>query len=761
MEKIGVAAVVEGLSGFMGDMGKMDDAIRGLISPTNILGSVFGGLGRIFENVGSFVVNTLAHALGELLADAVQWVTSQIKELISSTIEAAGEFQKLELRLNTLNFNDLTDSGMEFNAAQKEAVRLTKEQLSWLQKLAAQTPYDNTDISNVYTLARGYSFNDEEARKLTETIIDFTSGMGLGNTEIVRIIKNFGQMRQLGKLTQRDLNDLATGAFVPVNKILAQMRVETGLSGKAFDDFRVSGEGVDLFLATFTKMVESDFGGAAQKMARTFGAATDNVKDFIKSVVGLNIVKPILDVLGGRVAGFMDELTSEDRWNSIVGLATRIGTSLSSIVTDILDLAPDAKGMADAIVDAFGNIADWIDQHHDDIVNFARDSAAWIETTLIPAVERVWDFLFGSDMQPGAIQKFGAWLKDEFLPFIQTQVIPGVADLFDAITGKKQEAPTTMSGDKQGGAGEDTTALQNVVAGVASLATALPSVLELLGAIGDAILVSFGGDETQTFSEFVTGTLIPAIQDLTQWIRDNQETVGLFVKTLLLLEGLAIVVGIVFSLVAAFASLAIGGSVLAAIVTSVNNVISVVERLKLSFAVAVGAILGGVLSMYLKFLEFKANVARTFTEMMDAIKNKDWTGVGRALVDGIKRGLQNAWTGFMSTVRTLAQNALNAFNAIFNIHSPSKEMFNIGQNIVKGLAKGVADSTGIAVKAMAGTANSMLAAATPQMSYTNATTAPSQNTYSNTNNFNATFSSNTQKEPLLQDFSMLASLVGS
>lgn len=115
----------------------------------------------------------------------------------------------------------------------------------------------------------------------------------------------------------------------------------------------------------------------------------------------------------------------------------------------------------------------------------------------------------------------------------------------------------------------------------------------------------------------------------------------------------------------------------------------------------------------------------------------------------------------ISAVRELAQRALNTFYSIFSIHSPSAEMYDIGEMIVKGLAKGVSDSAGMAVKAMTNTAASMLSAASPQMAYSMATTAPSQTTYQNTNNFNATFNSNTRNEPLMSDFSMMASLVGA
>lgn len=760
----------------MGDMGKMDDSIRKLVSPTNILGSAFGALGNIFESVGSFVVNTLAHAIGELLADAIQWAAQQIQELITGAIEAGVEFQKLSLRLDTLNFNSLKDSGMDYDTAIKESIRSTKEQLSWIQKLANSTPYDNTDIANTYTLARSYSFTDQEARKLTETTADFAAGMGLSSVEIVRIMKNFGQMRQLGKLTQRDLNDLAVGAFVPINDILKRMQVETGLTGDAFDDFRKTGDGVESFMRNFIALTEDNFGGSAAKMARTFEAATDNAKDFVKSILGLNVVKPILDVLGGHIADVMDIMNEEieiggigfgrkteevtTRFQQIVDIATRIGSSLSGIIQDILGLAPDARGIADKLVSGLEGIAIWLQQNSEDIVWYVNRAVIWLQDNLLPAIQQVWSFLFGSSGETGAIQKFGDWLKNDFLPFIQTQVIPGVSDLFDAITGKQKEAPTTMSGDKQGGEQEDTTALQNVVAGVASLATALPSVLELLGAIGDVILVAFGGDQTQTFAEFVTNILIPAIQELTTFINENQAGfVGLF-KAIMLLEVIGFIAGLVAGLILQVAALFIAFGLLPFIIAIVASIVSWILIFKLTWELVAQSVIIWIGYIIETFKDFLANVTTTFNEVVDAIKNKDWVGAGKALVDGVIRGVKDTWGNFITLVTSLAQNALDTFNSIFSINSPSKAMADIGQNIVKGLAKGVTDSTGMAVKAMAGTANAVMAAASPQMSYSPAITSPSQNTYSNTNNFALNVNSSAQKEPLLQDFSMLQSLVG-
>lgn len=760
MEEVGVAAVVKGLNSFLGDMKSMDNSISGLIPGTGLLQRAFSGLGDIMSGIGGFIANTLAHAFGELLADAIQWVTTQIKELITATIDAGKEFQTLELRLNTMNFNDLTEEEKEFANAQELATSATKEQLTWLQKIAAQTPYDNTDISNLYTLARGYGFVDDEARGLTETIIDFTSGMGLGNAEMTRIIKNFGQMQSLGKVMQRDLNDLATGAFVPVNKILAQMRLETGLAGSEFDNFRNSAEGVNLFLSTFTKMVESDFGGAAQKMARTFGAATDNVKDFIKSIFGLNIVKPILDVLGGRIAAFMDELTSESRWNTIVGLADRIGGTFSGIIEEIIGLGPSAEGMADKIVAGLQGVADWLDAHRDDIIKWVQDSAAWIKDELIPRIIELKDWLFGTDEKQGAIQKFGFWLRDVLIPMIQ-RASEWVANVL---------VPHITN----------------------DLIPVLAELVPLGKAIADALLAALGKKPSEGLSEWIHGTLIPAIQNLTKWITENEDKIvtwiGIIARVIVVLE---IASGIINTLVGIVSTVV---SILTVMILSWQGVLAVVTPIITAFqwlgavlmtstTVAVGVFVAAIVGLLLqfKFLEFglrslagavkiilaeivshftllKNNIINTIQTAVAAIRNGDWIGAGSAIIQGMYRGIIINAHLIINTLVQLAKNAIAAAKATLGIRSPSTVFFGIGEQLMSGFAEGITASAKLAVQAMRGASGAIAIPAmqTAQMAMRNMPTSSVTN--QNTNNYNLSIHSNAPVEPILQDFNLLESL---
>jgi len=774
MEKVGVEAVVEGLQDFLGGMNKMDSSIQGLIPSTGLLGKAFDGLGNILSGFSDFIANTLAYALGEILADAVQWVVTQISELVSATIEAGSEFQTLELRLQRLNFNSLVESGMDLNDAQTKSIELTKEQFAWLQKLAATTPYDNQDIANVFTLARSYGFAATEAQDLTKDITSFAAGMGLGNVEIERIIVNFGQMVQQGKVTQREMNDLARGAFVPVNDILQRMQENVGLTGAEFDKFKTSTEGVNAFMTAFSQIVEERFQGAAQNMARTFQGATANLKDFVKSIIGFNVVKPILDVVGGRVAEFMDNLTSETRWDQFTSVATKIGDSLSNIVRKILDLAPSASSFSVMILDSLTNVSEWLDVHSDDIVDWVRNVVDWVSNFLVPAFTGFVNWLSGDGL--ALLEKVGSWFMNDFLPvlkdvasWIGTVLVPFIRD---------------------------------------DLIPVFIALLPLAGAIGDVLVTAFGGEPNQSLSDWIHKDLIPGIEKLTQWIKDNKDEIALWIERLAKLAIILEVAGWIAKLM--FGVILFVGSIVLAIATLVTFWEAFVVGIIVLTAAIIGLIYGVVIGIFIsgfitafeivkqKFLEFYTNSNSTIRSLIDdfvragpqiigglingilmglgplgqiiiSIGNMmqraittdiNWWEVGRNIIMGIVGGIFSNVTLLQTAMSTAINGALTTAKTVLKMRSPSQVTWEFGELTMEGFSQGILSNIPMLQKAMQSAMGAMVmpAAAAPQMM---ASAASQTTNNSSTNNyFSQTVNTNANHEPVIADFNMMSSLAG-
>lgn len=730
MEAVGVEAVVEGLSGFLGDMKKMDSAISGLVPGTKLLQNAFGFLGDTIDGVVNFTLNALAHALGELVADAVEFVIQKLGELVDATIEAGGEFQTLELRLQTLNFNTLTESGETFNDATAKSIELTKQQLEWLQKLAVATPYDAADIANVFTLARSYGFASDEAKTLTESITNFASGMGLGSTEIERIIVNFGQMVQQGKVTQREMNDLARGSFVPVNDVLLQMSKDTGIAMDAMDDFRKTAESVPAFMKAFIELVDTRFRGASEKMARTFQGATANLQDFVKSLGGMNIVKPILDVVGGRIADFISDLTDPKNWDKLVAAASDVGAELSSLASTLMSiLLPSGKHAAEGVVGALEGIADWFRKHRGDITDWIIASSRWINNVLIPDIKNIIKWLFGSDQEEGAIQKFGKWLEETFLP------------LLGKVWKWVDETLIPFLEDK------------------------LPGLLDALGSLGDSILEVIGAifDNGDTADTSWVDDLTTGIKDFATWVSDNKDAIAEWVVKLItatvylaiLIALIGTAVGWVLTITVAFANwvvvseetnkwllllgiaatglgLALLGlaSPLLIIVAGIAAIILILKVLWTEFEVIKKAFAIWVQYFTDLFALWKDNFTQTIQEVKDALANGDWVGAGKAIVDGIARGFSGSWDLVIDLIKNLAQSAIDTWKEAFGINFDITDALGIGRGNPPGAPASV-----------------------PASSSVNSSTV-------HNNNYNLSINSSAQTEPIVQDFNMMASLHG-
>lgn len=771
LAKVGVEAVVGGLSSFLGDMGKVDGSIKNLVGSGNLVSRAFSSLGDVVSGLIGSVFRVLEYTLGNLIAGAIRDVIENIKEFISESLELANTLARLQVRLDGLNMpqnaNDVTD----WTAAMEDATAATKEQMDWLQKLAVAAPFPPDQIADIYTAARSMGYADEAARDLTKDILEFAAGMGLSSTEAERIIVNLRQMGTRGKVTGREMADLARGALLPLDDVLGRMAKNMGISVEELNSLISSAEGVDpqLFVTAFQQMVNEEprFIGAMGRLGRTFEFATKNFKEFLANLGAKNIIMPVLDALGERIASITDqfvrfneqgELIHTEKWEAAVSAATRVGEALVDIISGLIGVGPTAEEIADGIVAALDGIADWLENNKDGIIKWVQDSARWVRDELVPALERAWTFLFGEGTQKGAIQKFGEWLQNDLIPLVEQQVLPVLADLNEMLFGEKKAENASGSPDDRTGALPaddlatsvseiDNTPLQNLLKIFQDLQPAITPLIDLLGALGGVLIVAFGGSETEDFGVFVRDTLVPALTDLATWVSENKELLAGLLKAFLAMQVILFLVGIVISIVGAF--ITFGG-----VAGIIGIVMLAIDNFKRAITLWGQVVAAQIWFVFRKFMEWKGNVARIFNEVMDAIKNKDWEGVGRALVDGIWRGIQNNWSQILELARSLGQAALNAFNDVFNIHSPSQEMWNIGENIVAGLAQGIKDSTGMAVESMqkmaVATLNPMVQMSMKAMPGTTSTTV--------NNNYNLNVNTSARAEPIVADFAMLETL---
>lgn len=769
MQKVGVEAVVEGLGAFISDMGSINRSMDQLRPQGTLLQRMFEGVGEGLRSFGREVLNVAEVALGVLLARAIEFVISNLKELISATIQAGAEFQIMSLRLNRLNFNDIVESGADYVNAMDAAKLATKEQLNWIQKLAIQTPYDAADISNVYTMARAYGFADDMARDLTVTVTDFTSSMGLGDIEMRRILKNFGQMTQLGKITQRELNDLAVGALVPVNDVLARMRENTGLQGAAFDKLKTSGDGVNEFFKAFSQIVEERAGGAAADMARTFSGATANAKDFIQSLLGMNVVMPVLSAVGGRIADFVTELTKEKNWDGLTKAADRVGSHMSLLVEDVMGLLPSTESLAGNITNALNGVADWIATHHTDIVDFFKGIGTTIQTKVVPFIMKIVDGF-------NTIKDWVTSNKELIGKFFET-LGEIIATVFENLTGGK--IPT--GGGLEGFLQAVTDFMAYVIANkdvIAEWATKLFEAFLAAQAIGTVLNIVMGVIIAIVAPILAFLAILTGLVGVWTILGPLLLAVGGFIVTVLVPA--ILIAGVIFLGLVAIVAIVLGAFYLlrealiqnqTAIVEFAVNAIAKFTEFK-DQVVAKFEELKTMATA--KFEEFKTNVMSKLAELGAYIKGRvdyikflftdaPWGRIGRDIIEGVTRGVIHAVSSLVAAVVRAVNQAFDAAMGAIGAHSPSRLFMQVGDFAMQGMAKGITDTAHLAVGAMkeAVSAMAMPALGVPAVVQKYAVgMGPSVNSNTTTtNNFNLTVNSGAPTEPILQDYNMMQSLV--
>lgn len=573
MEKVGVALVIDGLAAFQSGMGKADSTLRNLIPTSKLLGNAFQWVGGIISGFVGGVARTLEYALGSLISAAIQKVIGYLKELGAEVIANTSEFQKMEVRLNRMNFNELSEDIRNSGKAMEFATAMTKEQVRWINKLAASTPFDAKNIAQTFTLARTYGFTADEAKKLTVQISDFAAGMGLSGTHIERIVQNLGQMKAAGKITGTELRDLARGAFVPVNDVLKKAAENLGITTDQLSKLRQQGlTDAEVFFTAFGGLVEEDFKGATEDMNAVLAVATENIKDMFGSMLSLEVMGPIFEVLAGGARGLQQALF--ERWDVIEGLFAKIGEIFAEMLTDIFGLVPTSEAMADGIVGALSSVTGWLNNNKDGIVDWVKKSAAWINDTLIPAIKDLNTWLFGVPEKKPIVITMEQDYKNKGL------MMPDGED--NPFAGK----PIVLFGTgEEGKAGAISKALKSIskFAKEASkwvgevlvpfirddLQPVLLKLQPLADAVGKVLATAFDLKVDQSFSDWLGNTLIPFIEDLTKWIGENNDKIAFWVKMLSIgaVAGflLAGAIGILISILWELAAAVIGGAILGAV----------------------------------------------------------------------------------------------------------------------------------------------------------------------------------------------------
>lgn len=324
LQPAGVQAVVVNLNGFLTGLGQMNAGMQktgniavNVSQQMNVLGGTANTLGTAVAGAATGGFGILGSVIGGILgADLIRKFASGLRDVLSVAGEAAVELQVLTIRLDNLIARQVraSDESISYADSMKKASGHTQELLNWVKELALTTPFSIDTISQTASFALAMGWGIKPTQDLTKAILDFSAGMGLGNSEMDRIIYNFAQMRAAGKVTGTEMRDLARGAFFPLTEVLDVAARKLGISAQGLTEFRkAAAEGaidIETFFQAFIEVAGRNFPDAASKMNNTFKAVKDNLQDLFKTLLGWNTFGPAIAAVSEVIANGLKSLTA-------------------------------------------------------------------------------------------------------------------------------------------------------------------------------------------------------------------------------------------------------------------------------------------------------------------------------------------------------------------------------------------------------------------------------------------------------------------
>lgn len=344
--------------------GVVVSALKAVANAAQTVFRWFGQLaGGILRSVGDSLKRIFEIFAGLSLYNAIQNIVEAIKNMAAEVFEAVTAFQALEIRLNSILARDYSQAfGTSMQESLGATTAKTRELFNWMRKLAVTSPFDFEEIANVFTMAEAMGITGEMAKRLTAALINFTSAMGLTGEHMWRIVYNFGQMIQRGKLSGEEFRDLARN-FVPIDIIMTKLAKDANMTKDAFRELALKGGvPVQKFLEEFVNMTEKDWAEAGLRMSKTFDAVIKNIKEFIRLFVGMDVIKPVLDRITGMMADFLNAMTNNvTMMNSFKLVGQALLQAFNSLIAPV-NTVMQAIGKLTGAMDSFTKIYTYVNE---------------------------------------------------------------------------------------------------------------------------------------------------------------------------------------------------------------------------------------------------------------------------------------------------------------------------------------------------------------------------------------------------------------
>ena len=399
-----------------------------------------------------------------------------------------------------------------------------------------------------------------------------------------------------------------------------------------------------------------------------------SIESFADIVVAIETMQDKMGISG---------TTAREAGTTIEGSVNAMKSAWTNLVTGFADGSADIGGLIDNLVTT--------------IVGDGTESNLGVIGNVLPAIERA----LGGIVQliagaaPKIIEIFPGLVEQIVPPLITAAtdmvnaVIAVVPDLLNTVVDAiVKNAPALITAAVslvqsliQGIQDNYQILVDGAIQIVTQLETGILNMLPKIVALGLDLIVSLANGITQSLPSLLP-TVINVIMELARMLTDPVTLTNILNAAMLLIQELS------YGLVDAIPQL-----VQAAFMIIENLCMFLLDPqnlatlLKMAFDIIVG-IGTGLINAIPELLK---SVTRIITGIVALFKDADWGKIGKNLVDGFKRGIQNAWYSLKSWFRNLFGDLIYIAKRILGIASPSKVFKKIGGFTAEGFGVGFED----------------------------------------------------------------------
>lgn len=272
-----------------------------------------------------------------------------------------------------------------------------------LKKVAAETPFEMTDLAETTQLLMNYGFSAEEAQDRLMMLGDISQGSA---EKMTRIATAYGQMSSAGKVSLEDVKQMIEAGFNPLQEISQS----TGESMASLYD-RISKGTLSIDEITASMQRSTSEGGkyfqSMEKQSQTFSGQLSTLKDNALSTLGAltsGLTKGMTEGLLPELSAGLEQISSAFSEGGISGLIDAAESAIPQMIAAISQQLPSMVTLGTGVLTALVNglvasipaLIDGAVQMVDALVVALGESIPSIVSAVIAAVPQIIQALLDS-----------------------------------------------------------------------------------------------------------------------------------------------------------------------------------------------------------------------------------------------------------------------------------------------------------------------------------------------------------------------------